>query len=131
MASSKWLILARSRDFSLSARESTNGTCLHPDPLPQAGEGSELAPARFEAAAHAGAAEGGARAGAFSRNRLNARPHFVQPRLARRVPSIRVRTVRRDLVGKRDTHFVERGFVDFASAFALCASARRASRPGR
>ena len=81
-------------------------------PSPQGGGRGRSAPARLEAAVHAGLAERRARAGgvAFAGNGFDARAHFVEVRLARCVAS-RAGAVRGDFVVERDAHFVERGLV--------------------
>jgi hypothetical protein len=90
-----------------------------------------LTPPRLPAAAHAGAAEGRARAGriALAGHRLNGGAYLVEVRLARTAAPSRVGPVRRNLVVERDAHLVERGLVDFASFTSpRFTSPRRAGR---
>jgi hypothetical protein len=76
-----------------------------------------LTPPRLPAAAHAGAAEGRARAGriALAGHRLNAGAHLVEVRLARTAAPPPAGAMRGGLVIERDAHLIERGLVDFAS----------------
>src|SRR5579872_5511191 len=69
---------------------------------------------RLPPAPHAGAAERRARAGpTLSRNRFHAGAHLVERRLAGLGAVVCSGPVRRDFVMERNTHFVERGLVDF------------------